>query len=96
MLLLLLMLISLEGGMPHRFSQNLEILGIQKKWRATKKDITSTMERFELSRSKSNGLAIHRLNHSATLSFMSQKANYSFSIRYIMHATPMYSVLVSI
>ena len=28
----------------------------------------TTSERFELSRSKSNGLAIHRLNHSATMS----------------------------
>ena len=28
----------------------------------------STTARFELARSKSNGLAIHRLNHSATLS----------------------------
>ena len=28
----------------------------------------STVKRFELLRSKSNGLAIHRLNHSATLS----------------------------
>ena len=27
------------------------------------------MARFELARSKSNGLAIHRLNHSATLSY---------------------------
>eukprot|EP00980_Cylindrotheca_fusiformis_P030722 scaffold25303_cov117-Cylindrotheca_fusiformis.AAC.2 len=28
----------------------------------------TTAERFELSRSENNGLAIHRLNHSATLS----------------------------
>ena len=30
----------------------------------------STPVRFELTRSKSNGLAIHRLNHSATVSYI--------------------------
>ena len=35
--------------------------------------ISSTSERFELSRSKINGLAIHRLNHSATMSDTSQR-----------------------
>ena len=35
----------------------------------------STSERFELSRSMSNGLAIHRLNHSATMSCEIAKNN---------------------
>ena len=52
-------------------------------WRAIwcfQKDVTqdtqtqnvqkATVVRFELTRSKSNGLAIHRLNHSATLSLV--------------------------
>ena len=36
--------------------------------RQKKSILLTTMARFELARSKSNGLAIHRLNHSATLS----------------------------
>ena len=35
---------------------------------SAKSEVKATVARFELARSKSNGLAIHRLNHSATLS----------------------------
>ena len=39
----------------------------------------STVKRFELLRSKSNGLAIHRLNHSATLSSLRADLNHGSS-----------------
>ena len=45
-------------------------------WHTVRQSKT-TSERFELSRSKSNGLAIHRLNHSATMSWYAHvRTNY--------------------
>ena len=43
----------------------------------------STVARFELARSKSNGLAIHRLNHSATLSSVDDTGQYYYNVTQI-------------
>lgn len=58
----------LEGDIRTIITGSSATIQIVKLVQRQKKEKSTTMARFELARTKYNGLAIHRLNHSATLS----------------------------